>query len=287
MAAFFVARPVFCNGSSWLQPQPGLMLLWFVPLLIALLFGQDSILFLLLCCLAWQQLESRKDMSAGCLLALGLFKFQFAIPIAVLIAMRRGWRFAAGFLLASVGVALLCAGIVGVSGIRSLSRLLVSATTAIDQNTIVHRGMGQPSAMPSLAGLLYACTIHFHPFPSTLNAITSICSLSVFVLCLWMIRRRENRVAFAIAILCGLLVSYHLGIYDVTLALLPAALLSGRMHRYIALVLFILPVLVLFVGGTAWFSLMALPMLAMLTNALASAPSTAASAPEEAAQASA
>lgn len=274
MAAFFAACSVFSNTDFWLQPKPGLMLLWFVPLLISVIFGQDSILFLLLSCLAWRQLESGKDMNAGCLLALCLFKFQFAVPIAILIAIRRGWRFAAGFLVTSAGVALLCIGIVGVAGMRALARLLFSATTAIDTNTIVHRGMGLPSAMPSLAGLLYACTIHLRPSPSILNAVTAIFSFLVFAWCAWVIRRFPLKIAFSIAIMCGLLVSYHLGIYDLTLLLLPVALLAGRAHRYISVALFGLPILILMMGGTGWFSLMALPLLAMLANALSSSPST-------------
>lgn len=279
MAAFFAARPAFSRPISWLQPQPGLMLFWFTPLLIALVFGQDSILCLLLSCLAWRQLESGKDVSAGCLLALALFKFQFAIPIAILIAIRRGWRFAAGFFISSCGVGLVCVGIVGVPGIRALVRLLFSATTAIDKNTIVQRGMGHPSAMPSIAGLVYACTLRLRPSPFSLNVVSTICSLCVFVCCAWVIRRYPHNVAISIAILCGLLVSYHLGIYDLTIALLPVALLTGQVHRYISLALFVFPILILVLVGAGWFSLMAVPVLAMLVNALICTPGAVASAP--------
>ena len=53
-----------------------------------------------------------------------------------------------------------------------------------------------------------------------------------FAWCAGVVRRCELSAAFSIAILCGLLVSYHLYMYDVTLVLLPVALLTGRYHRY-------------------------------------------------------
>jgi Glycosyltransferase family 87 len=93
LAIFFAARPTFSSIVPVYQPRPGLMLFIYIPVMLTILFGQDSILLLLLVCIAWRQLEFGNDLIAGCLLALALFKFQIVIPMAALIALQRGWRF--------------------------------------------------------------------------------------------------------------------------------------------------------------------------------------------------
>ncbi len=93
---FFIARPWFSHVPG-LQPRPGLMFFLFVPVIIAVWQGQDSLLFLLLCCSAWAQLQRGRDALAACLLALCLFRFQLVIPLAVLIAVRQRPRFSAAF----------------------------------------------------------------------------------------------------------------------------------------------------------------------------------------------
>jgi hypothetical protein len=94
-----------------------------------------------------------------------------------------------------------------------------------------------------------------------------------------MIRRGQQNIAFSIAMLCGLLVSFHLNIHDVTPALLPAALLVGRTQKYLLLPLFGLPVLLLHLGSS-WFFLLALPLGAMLLYAIISSRHEVASEPE-------
>ena len=95
----------------------GLAFLSFVPALVTMLQGQDSILQLLLFTAAFAALRRQKDFAAGCLLAGGLFKFQLALPLFVMLLPARGKKFAAGF--SCVG-ALLVLISVAVSGWGSL-----------------------------------------------------------------------------------------------------------------------------------------------------------------------
>jgi hypothetical protein len=266
LAAFFVLQPAAPPNFPSLKSRPWLMFFLFLPLLIAVAHGQDSILLLLLFCLTWRQLESGKDFNAGCFAALALFKFQIAIPIAVLIAVRRSWRFSAGFLTVSAGLALLSIDVVGPAGTLDFTKLIYRAVSAIDKSRAAPHGMEIiPSALTNLAGLLYGCGGSSLGSSLAFDALVGTCSLGLLAWCVAVIRRSEQRVAFSIAILCGLMVSYHLFIYDLTLALLPVALLAGRIHRYILMSLFILP-LVLLGLGPHWTFLMAVPMLAMLVN---------------------
>ena len=282
LASLFVTRPVFSSELPWLKSRPWLMFFLFIPLLIAVAHGQDSVLLLLLCCITWRQLESGKDLSAGCILALALFKFQIVLPIAVLIVVRRGWRFATGFLVASAGVLLVCLAIGGPAGMTHYVRLLLGATSAIDKSALAQQRLSVfPWAMPNLAGLLYACGARFLRSPAAFDALIGACALGVFAWCARMVRRRDEKVAFSIAILCGLLVSYHLYIYDLTPLLLAGALLAGRAQRYLVLALFGLPVVLLLFGSNSFF-LMALPVLAMLAYTIASTPNAVTSTPETA-----
>ena len=270
MAAFFAARPAFSSVIPMFQPRPGLMFFAFIPLLATVVLGQDSIISLLLCCLMWRQLQSGKDVSAGCFLALALFKFQFIIPIAILIAIRRGWRFSLGFLMAAAGVVLLCFAVGGMVGMRSYVHLLLAAGSAVGKSALEQHSLTlSPLSMPNLVGLLYGFGARFvHPLIA-FETLIGTCAVAMFAWCARAVRRLDQTVAFSIAILCGLLVSYHLYEYELTLTLLPIALLSGRIHRYILMSLFILPLVILGLGAR-WIFLMAVPVLAMLINAIVS-----------------
>ena len=268
LAVLLMARPLLSPAIPWLRTRPWLIFFLYLPLLLAALLGQDSIFLLLVCCASWRQLESGKDINAGALLALMLFKFQIAIPLAILITVRRGWRFAAGFLIASTAVAVLCIALVGSAGTADYIRALSGATSAIDKSAVEEQRMGvYPFAMPNLAGLLFACGARFLRSPAPFNALTLTCSIGVFAWCARAVRRAELKTAFSIAILGVLLVSYHLFVYDLTLALLSVALLSDRLNRYILLALFGLPVVLLSFGTNSFF-LLAVPMLAVLVNAI-------------------
>lgn len=266
MAAFFAARPAFSSVIPFLQPRPGLAFFTFVPMLVTLLLGQDSILSLLLFCLAWREMESGNDFRAGCWVALDLFKFQFAIPIAILIAIRRGRRFAGGFLITAFGIGLLCWAIGGAVGMASYIRLVSGAASALDKGAIAQAKLTlSPVSMPNLTGLLYTCGAQFlHPL-FLFEAVIGTCTLALFVWCARAVRQADEDAAFSIAILGGLLLSYHLYDYELTLLLLPIALMANRIDRYILASLFILPFVLMFVGA-GWIFLIAVPMLGMLID---------------------
>lgn len=224
-------------------------------------------LSLLIYALAWRQLELGNDAKAGCFLALALFKFQFALPAAVLIAIWRGRRFAGGFLITGAGVLLVSICIVGQAGAADYVRLMSGAVSTVDKSQLAQKLALDPRTMQNIAGLIYACGGRFLSSSLTFNVVTGICALGVFAWCASAIRRLDQKAAFAIAVLFGLLVSYHFCFYDLALLLLPLALLAGRMHKSILISLFVLPAIVMALGWN-WGFLMALPMLAMLAYAI-------------------
>ncbi len=64
--------------------------LTFVPALLCLVQGQDSLLLLLLVVLAFTALRRGRAFAAGCWLGLGLFKFQLVLPIVVVLVLTQG-----------------------------------------------------------------------------------------------------------------------------------------------------------------------------------------------------
>lgn len=265
VGAFYAARPLFTGPLPYLQTRPGLVLIFFLPLLGAIFWGQDSLLFLVLFCVMWRQLSRGEDFTAGIALGLALFRFQLAIPLAVLIAVRRGRRFTAGFLTAAVVVLLLCLALIGKDGIASLFHLLTRASLAGDQGAHAQQLMKvHPTQMPNLNGLLYvAVTRHLHP--GVAFCVIALASLSLFSWTALQVHRTHSESkALVMATLCSVLLSYHLFPYDLTL-LLPAFVLMVRDgYQKSVLLLYWLPlVLYLSLGGHSLF-LYAISLLCVL-----------------------
>lgn len=272
MAVFFLARPLLSPLAPVWQSRVSVLPFLFVPLILVFVQGQDSILSLLLYCLAWRQFEKKNDLRAAALLALALFKFQFALPFALLIAIRRGWRFTGGFLLASAAIVFLCLAIVGVAGAADYVHLLSGVTSSIDKSLFAQTMTPPPRAMANITGLIYACGGRFLPSSMAFNAVSGLFSLALLVWCARAVRRVDEKTAFAIALLCSLLVSYHFGFYDLTLLLLPMALLANRMNRYILASLVVVPAVVLLGFGIQWAFFAAVPVLALLVHAVLFSP---------------
>ena len=265
LAAFLVARGAFSVTLPIWQPRPGLMLPAFFPLLIGLLQGQTSVLLLLICCATWAALERGRGGLAGLILAAGLFKFNLILPIALVLAVWQGRRFIAGFMSGGAAVLGLSALLVGGSGLATLLTLLRAGSLAANQGATAQAAIAVfPPQMANLYGLVYALTHALHR-PDFTFGVTMVLSAVLVVLCAWMTRREQRKdVAFSIAMLCGLLVSYHLYVHDLTLLVLPLALLYRLQHyNELMLAMYALPlVLLCFVGVNLFFLLT--PLLLMV-----------------------
>ena len=75
-------QPFTRSYPSWLEVA---LCLGLFPVFLDLLEGQDDILLLLICAAALNRLQGRKDVAAGVILALGLFKFHLVVPIAIML----------------------------------------------------------------------------------------------------------------------------------------------------------------------------------------------------------
>lgn len=239
----FLGLNLLALGACYLiAPSDGALKPWragflflFGPVLLCLVFGQDSILFLFLLCVVWQILRAGRDVAAGVVLALALFKLSVVPVIAVLLCLRRGWRFTTGFFSMAVILALACVGITGVTGSVEFIHLLARATLVRDGSVGAQNSLASfPALMPTVHGLLYVTLGHLltpRVFVVTYGAV----SAALLVVGMIVARRAtEVSVAFCTAILCGVLLSPHLYGYDFTVLLLPMLLLKNRCHVVVA-----------------------------------------------------
>ena len=205
---------------------PYAMFLAFLPIAAALIQGQDSILLLMLFAAALVSLRSRRELTAGVLVGLGLFKFQISIPIALLFFVWRRWRFSAGFALAATAVGLVSLSLVGMSQLgvyfRSLLLMSIRLASPVDQ---FKYGIS-PALMPNLRGLFFGLLNRYAP-QFWIQALIILASVAVLV---WaaVLRPRRATESFLIAITASALVSYHLLIHDLSVLLIPIAVTLDR-----------------------------------------------------------
>ena len=206
----------FSHLSAW-QPRPGLSFFIFVPLLWGALMAQLSIVILLLCCAAWHELKRENTYNAGLYLALGLVKFQFVLPLVILLAIRYGRRLIAGFTSGALllpGVSVITVGLRGTGG--TIEALRFAAVYRI------------PTLMPNLRGLIYAFGAKYLSSAWQL-ALTLVLSAVLFLWVAWLLHREQDcATAFGLSVIAALLVSYHLMIHDITVLLLGFGVLGKQ-----------------------------------------------------------
>jgi len=199
----------------------------FFPVFICFLQGQDSVLLLLLCGLGFNALKKRADLLAGCWFALGMFKFQFVIPIVLLIGIWKWRRAAIGFVVVSTLLVLIS---VGFAGWGSLLRYPEFALQIANTP-----GLGGVAAefAPNLRGLALGWPLHFSRTVG--SAVALVSSILLFVFAAWKGRSRipqENlELRFSLAVIVSMLIAWQTNMHDLSLLVLPAVLIADYCLR--------------------------------------------------------
>jgi hypothetical protein len=203
--------------------------LTFVPVLLCLEQGQDSLLFLLLMTYCLTALRSDRPLAAGCWLGLGLCKFQIVLPLVLVLLTQEPRNRRKVLITFSLVALVFAAGSVAVSGwsvFLDYPRFLLALQTS----------EVTPRAMGNLRGLV--SFIH-QPDRSAWNiaAVLVLSSIALIrTLLLWKsvpgtalsgtkLIRDHFDFAFANTLLFALLASYYLNPHDLSLLLLPFFLL--------------------------------------------------------------
>jgi hypothetical protein len=215
----------------------------FLPVAITLIQGQDSLILLFLLVAAFRCVEGGRDDVAGLILSATLFKFQFAIVIALLFFFWRRWKFVCGF---ALGAVIVVAVSFTVSSPSQYLHYLLSMSSGLGPR---ERSMYaiDPALMMNIRGFLYGA-LHSVIANGPLQWATLSVSLVV------MLRAIGMKPSLGTAILVSALCSYHCLIHDMIILLIPLTVFSfkSKMMTAWCAVAFVAPSAFLIVNANYW-----------------------------------
>lgn len=202
-----------------------LYLFAFYPVIFACGEGQDSLIFLLLLVLSMRAMKGGLKLLAGFLLALACFKFHLVLVIAFFVLGLRGkWRGLAGFVTGGAVAGGISLAIVGPAMLHDYPAMLRSQSVMTPWGFI-------PWFMPNLRGILQWALAPWLDIGAILPFIF-MSSAIVGVAATWLVLRdrtkQDESLIYSVAILTAVLISYHLHMQDLTMAVLPMLVLAER-----------------------------------------------------------
>ncbi len=232
----------FINVAIWLSlprllrpyaPAPrdelAYLALWllFAPLGVALFQGQSSIVLLLVYALTFISLKRGCDFRAGAILGLGLFKFQFIVPFALIFLLRRQWKFMKGFVATAAGLSVLSVVAVGWPGIWSYIHLLASVATHPD-----NMAYGSAIDMSTVQGFVHAVLGKILG-RSAISLLVAVISIALIGWSAWRWREAAERgrsfdLMLAASVVVALVTGFHMFTHDLSPLLLAMLLVAAH-----------------------------------------------------------
>ena len=285
MAVSVVLRRILLTSHGLRMWEVVLGLLAFFPVFVTFFQGQDAILLLLLVVLAFRAQaqrfsrneheanelsESRSDFLAGCWLGLGLFRYHLVFPLVVILALWRRWKLLFGFVVTGWLLFLISVVIVGWQATIQYPAYMWqwSSTPGL--------GRTPPALLPNLLELVTGWP-GLESARWVLRFGVVVASIGLLIVVARMAVADKNPklsgLSLACAILTTVLIAYNTSTYDLSLLVLPLALVahycfqeSLDRHMVLALVLPAMPLLLSplwFLIGMYWqkFNLMSLFLL--------------------------
>jgi hypothetical protein len=257
-----ILRPLVSALADVWSLLPLAIVVCFLPTAMALIEGQDSLLLLLLFVASTAAMYKQNDFKAGALLGFSLFKFQYALPVALLFMVWKRWNFLRGFVLSGVIVFAISLWLTGLSGVLSYLHSIAEISTKYSSANGVLYGI-HPEGMPNLRGIAYVLS------GGSASITHWIVMIGSAVIMVWGALKRPSLPG---ALLTALLVSYHQVIADTSLLALPAGLvlassltqvrtLRSKIASVVACLALVGPTILLFAGTR--FYLVVLPVAAL------------------------
>lgn len=204
-----------------------LSFLAFFPVFLTMLEGQDVILLLLFYTLAFVALKKNAWFSAGCWLALGLFRFQLVAPFLLVMLLKNKWRLLTGSLLTAAGLAMISAAIIGWQGLIRYPHYIWSLEHHVGRSIL------PPRDSTNLRGLVEQVFSNWAS-PTVILIVVIAASAGAILLllrkwhCIHQDESEQLDLIFSLTLLVTLLVSYHGMLYDLTLLVLPVLVVLNR-----------------------------------------------------------
>ncbi len=200
------------------EPALALLLAVFLPALVALSVGQDTLLLLALLAVVFSLLECRRPMAAGLLVSLLWVKFQFLPAFLLLLVVRREWRALGAFGLGTL--ALLASSVPELPSYIAYLRDMAGAPGVVPCRRCMpnlHALIPWPGAALAASGALLVVSAGrmrgFHPTAPKAGASGAPGLLPP---------------AFALAATSALVASHHAHVYDCVLLFLAVVLVHGN-----------------------------------------------------------
>lgn len=221
--AIWLSLPYLMRGYF---PAPrdnlGYLFLWllFLPLGAALFEGQSSLVMLLIYSITFVQLKSGGDFRAGAVFGLALFKFQFAIPFALILLLQKKWHFIKGFLATGSTLGVLSLLAVGWRGCLSYIQLLTGIASN-PENASYGSAIGMATVGGFVSPLLGKVLGH-----TTASLIVAAVSIGLIVVTAWLwgdgrlADSRKFDLMFSAAVVVSLATSLHMFTPDLSPMLL-------------------------------------------------------------------
>jgi hypothetical protein len=225
---FRLLQPWMGNLASVYWWLPAALYIAFLPIAVALIQGQDSIILLTLLALSFALLEREQEMMAGALAGLAVFKFQIAIPIFLLFLCWRCWRFVGGFALSAGAAVAVSALLVGIAQMNFYAHSLLSISVNATRSDYIRNAI-TPNSMPNLRGLIFGLANHHIP-NLWIQALVTIASIALFTWISMQGQFRRGSEALLVAVIAATLLSYHLFTHDLAILFIP---ISWVLNRYL------------------------------------------------------
>jgi hypothetical protein len=201
--------------------RPLLAAVLFSPVYLCLLKGQVSVLILFLVALAFYFLLRSRPLLAGFALGLATIKFQVVLGLLAVLALRRMWKVLAG---SAIGASVVAGVSVLITGWRAAAHY-----PAYLRQVAYHERVAYTSFIVNLRGMLWQLLRH-EP------AVWLIAVLSVALLILATVTWNDVPTGFSIAVTLSLMTSYHAHYEELSLLLVPVAVLMPRVRWNRALI---------------------------------------------------
>lgn len=187
----------------------------FAPTYIVLMKGQMSILILFFIALAFYWLRRSRPVLAGLALGVATLKYQLVLGLLAIFVLRGMWSVAGGAAITSSMVAALSLLISGWKAVLHYPAFVRLVNPWPDVTNL--------SQTITLRGILW---LGMHQGPPLLTV--AILSVTILLVAAFVWRKLDLSSAFCIALIASLLTAYHAHTEDLTLLLIPFALLQSR-----------------------------------------------------------
>ncbi|HKS68480.1 MAG TPA: glycosyltransferase family 87 protein, partial [Candidatus Acidoferrales bacterium] len=212
------------QSSAGAQPFRQLIL-WslFLPVWIALIQGQFSILLLFSFAVAFWCLKRGRDYLGGLALGLGLFKFPIVLPFALIFLLRRKWRFIGGLTTAAGTLSLVSVMAIGRPGVLSYINLLADIMRHPANPAYATI---EPWNMPTVRGFVMGI-LGSHIAEGWITPVAGVLSVCMILITVWRWKSNESgdngqnfELMFGAALAVSLVTAPHLYVHDLTPLLL-------------------------------------------------------------------